>query len=130
MRFAMIGLGKMGANMTTRRLRGGHQVVAYDVNDSAVQKAAAGGAEGATSLKEVAAKLSPPRVAWLMVAAGDVTEKTVSDAAGVLSPEDIVVDGGNSYYKDSMRRGSMLAEKKLHFVDVGTSGGVWGLTEG
>jgi 6-phosphogluconate dehydrogenase len=130
MRLAMIGLGKMGANMTTRLLRGGHHVVGCDVNENAVKTAEAGGAEGARSLDEVVAKLSPPRITWVMVPAGEITEQTIGRLAERLSPGDTIVDGGNSYYKDSVRRAAALKEKQLRFVDVGTSGGVWGLTEG
>ncbi len=130
MEIAMIGLGKMGANMTTRLLRGGHRVVAYDVNEEAIRLAEDGGAVGARSLAEVATKLSPPRAAWIMVPAGDPTESTVQALAERFTPGDIIVDGGNSYYKDSVRRAALLAERGLYFVDVGTSGGVWGLAEG
>jgi 6-phosphogluconate dehydrogenase len=130
MDIAMIGLGKMGSNMVTRLLRGGHRVVAYDLNESAIQAAEAIGADGARSLEEVAAKLTQPRVAWVMVPSGNPTESTIVALAEYLSPGDIIIDGGNSNYKDSIRRAAMLKEKGLHFVDVGTSGGVWGLTEG
>ncbi len=130
MNIAMIGLGKMGTNMTLRLLRGGHRVVAYDLNESAVRDVEGAGAEGARTLGEVVTKLSAPRVVWVMVPAGDPTESTVNALAERLSPGDIIVDGGNSNYKDSIRRAAMLVEKGLHFVDVGTSGGVWGLTEG
>jgi len=127
---AMIGLGKMGANMATRLLRGGHRVVAFDLNESAIEAAQAEGAEGARTLDEVAAKLEPPRAVWVMVPAGGPTEKTIENLAGHLSSGDIIIEGGNSNYKDSVRRAAWLKEKGLHFVDVGTSGGVWGLTEG
>jgi 6-phosphogluconate dehydrogenase len=130
MDIAMIGLGKMGANMTTRLLRGGHRVVAYDLNEEAIQAAEAGGAEGARTLDEVATKLNAPRTVWVMVPSGDPTESTINALAERLSPGDIIIDGGNSNYKDSMRRGAALQEQGLHFVDVGTSGGVWGLAEG
>lgn len=130
MEIAMIGLGKMGANMATRLLRGGHRVVAYDLNEEAIQAAEAAGAEGARTLDEVVAKLSAPRAAWVMVPAGEPTENTVNALAERLSPGDIIIDGGNSNYRDSVRRAAALQEKGLHFVDVGTSGGVWGLTEG
>jgi len=130
MKLAMIGLGKMGANMATRLLNGGHQVVGYDLNEANIQTLQAKGAEGASTLAEVAEKLTAPRVAWVMVPAGNPTEQTINHLAEVLSPGDIIIDGGNSNYKDSMRRGAALREKGLHFVDVGTSGGVWGLTEG
>ncbi len=127
---AMIGLGRMGANMATRLLSGGHRVVASDLNEEAIKAAEAQGAEGARSLEEVVRKLRPPRAVWMMVPAGDVTEKVIRDLAERLSSGDIIVDGGNSNYKDTMRRGEMLKQKGLHFVDVGTSGGVWGISEG
>jgi 6-phosphogluconate dehydrogenase len=130
MKLAMIGLGKMGANMATRLLRGGHQVVGYDLNETNIQALKAEGAEGASTLAEVAAKLALPRVVWVMVPAGNPTEQTIEKLTEVLSPGDTIIDGGNSNYKDSMRRGAALREKGLHFVDVGTSGGVWGLAEG
>lgn len=130
MDIAMIGLGKMGSNMATRLLRGGHRVVAYDLNESAIQAAEAIGADGARSLEEVAAKLTQPRVAWVMVPSGNPTESTVTALAEHFAPGDIIIDGGNSNYKDSIRRAAMLKEKNLHFVDVGTSGGIWGLAEG
>jgi 6-phosphogluconate dehydrogenase len=120
----------MGANMTTRLLGKGHRVVAYDVKAEAVQAAASGGAIGVRTLDEVAGKLSPPRAVWVMVPAGKPTDDTIAALADRLSPGDIVVDGGNSNYKDTMRRAAALEEKGLRFVDVGTSGGVWGLTEG
>ena len=126
----MIGLGKMGANMTTRLLRGGHGVVAFDLNEAAIQEAEAEGAEGARTLDEVVSKLSAPRAVWVMVPAGSPTESTVNALAERLSPGDIVIDGGNSNYKDTMRRGEVLKDKGIHYVDVGTSGGVWGLAEG
>lgn len=126
----MIGLGKMGANMATRLLRGGHRVVAYDLNEDAIQAAEAAGAGGARTLDEVAAKLPSPRAIWVMVPSGDPTENTINALAEHLSSGDIILDGGNSNYKDTMRRAATLREKGLYFVDVGTSGGVWGLTEG
>jgi 6-phosphogluconate dehydrogenase len=127
---AMIGLGKMGANMGTRLMRGGHRVVAFDLNESAIEAAEAEGAEGARTLDEVVAKLEAPRAVWVMVPAGGPTEKTIENLAGHLSSGDIIIEGGNSNYKDSVRRAAWLKEKGIHFVDVGTSGGVWGLTEG
>jgi len=130
MHIGMIGLGKMGRNMVTRLLRGGHRVVAYDLNSDAVQAAAAEGAEGAATLDELAEKLTVPRVIWVMVPAGGPTEETITALATRLAPGDVVVDGGNSNYKDSQRRAATLAERGLLFVDAGTSGGVWGLTEG
>ncbi|MFQ5614758.1 MAG: phosphogluconate dehydrogenase (NAD(+)-dependent, decarboxylating) [Anaerolineae bacterium] len=130
MEIAMIGLGKMGANMATRLLRGGHRLVAYDLNESAIQAAEAAGADGARTLEEVAEKLPAPRPVWVMVPSGDPTEQTINALAERLSPGDIIIDGGNSNYRDSMRRAVALKARGLHFVDVGTSGGVWGLSEG
>ncbi len=130
MEIAMIGLGKMGANMAARLLKGGHRVVVFDLNEEAIKSAEEMGAEGARRLEEVVEKLKPPRAVWVMVPAGVPTEKTIEELSEILSTGDIVIDGGNSNYKDSLRRGRVLAEKGLYFVDVGTSGGVWGLTEG
>ena len=130
MEIAMIGLGKMGANMTTRMLRGGHSVVAFDLNEDSIQAAEAQGADGARTLDEIITKLASPRVVWVMVPAGNPTESTITALADILSPGDIIIDGGNSNYKDSIRRAGMLEEKGIFFVDVGTSGGVWGLAEG
>ena len=130
MDIAMLGLGKMGANMATRLLRGGHRVVAYDINESAIQAAEQTGAEGARTLSEVVEKLIPPRSIWVMVPSGQITENTIRALSDELSPGDTVIDGGNSNYKDSIRRAKELKEKGLHFIDVGTSGGVWGLAEG
>ena len=130
MDIAMIGLGKMGANMTTRMLRGGHSVVAFDLNEDSIQAAEAQGADGARTLDEIITKLASPRAVWVMVPAGNPTESTITALADILSPGDIIIDGGNSNYKDSIRRAGMLEEKGIFFVDVGTSGGVWGLAEG
>lgn len=130
MQIAMVGLGKMGANMTMRLLRGGHQVVAFDLNETAIQAAETEGATGARTLEDVVAKLQAPRVIWVMVPAGDPTEQTINALAELLSPDDIIIDGGNSNYKDTIRRGMRLKEAGIYFVDVGTSGGVWGLAEG
>jgi 6-phosphogluconate dehydrogenase len=130
MKIGMIGLGRMGSNMVTRLLKGGHQLVVYDRKREAVEAAEKGGAEPATSLEDLVSKLDPPRTVWVMVPAGDPTEGTVSDLAGRLERGDVVVDGGNSNYQDSVRRAKNLAEKGLHFVDAGTSGGIWGLQEG
>jgi len=130
MELAMVGLGRMGLNMTTRLLNGNHRVVAYDLIESAVQTAEAQGAEGARSLEEIKNKLSTPRVVWVMVPSGDPTEKTIAALSEVLEAGDIIIDGGNSNYKVSQLRATMLKEKGLHFVDVGTSGGIWGLSEG
>ena len=130
MELAMIGLGKMGANMSVRLLKGGHKVVAFDLNEAAIQSAEAAGAVGARTLAEVAAGLGAPRAVWIMVPSGNPTEQTIQKLAEVLGKGDIIIDGGNSNYKDSMRRAEMVKAHGLHFVDVGTSGGVWGLKEG
>jgi 6-phosphogluconate dehydrogenase len=130
MELALIGLGRMGMNMTTRLLQGKHRVVAYDLDEAAIKAAEAAGAEGAQSLNAIRTKLSAPRIVWVMVPAGDSTEKTIAQLAEVLETGDIIIDGGNSNYRDSMRRAAMLTAKGLHFVDVGTSGGIGGLTEG
>ncbi len=126
----MVGLGKMGGNMTTRLIRGGHRVVAYDRSAESRRAAAGQGAEAAASVSDLVAQLSAPRAIWLMVPAGGPTQDVIDELVGALGPGDIVIDGGNSNYKDSIRRGSALRERQLHLVDVGTSGGVWGLTEG
>ncbi len=130
MKLGMIGLGKMGANMTRRLLRGGHQVVVTDVNSQAVADAEQQGAVGAVDLEEMIDQLDRPRVIWVMVPSGDPTEKTLRRLAEILDPDDIVIDGGNSNYRDSIRHGEMLLAKGIPFVDVGTSGGIWGLMEG
>lgn len=126
----MVGLGKMGANMTERLLRGGHRVVVFDVQDVAIQRLTARGAVGAKSLAELSELLEPPRAVWVMLPAGRPTEDTVTTLAQVLGPGDTILDGGNSYYKNSQRLARSLETLGLHFVDVGTSGGIWGLSEG
>ena len=130
MELAMVGLGKMGANMTSRLLRGGHRIVVYDLNEAAIQRSAAEGATGTHSFAELVQQLATPRAVWLMVPSGDPTEKTMLAVAEHLSPGDTIIDGGNSNYKDSIRRAALLKERGLNFVDVGTSGGIWGITEG
>ncbi len=130
MKLAMIGLGKMGANMTERLLRGGHEVVAYDLEPQSVREAVAHGAEGAESPDEVAAALSPPRVVWIMVPAGAPVDATIGSFVGLLEAGDVIVDGGNSNYRDTLRRAAELGEHGIGYVDAGTSGGVWGLAEG
>jgi 6-phosphogluconate dehydrogenase len=130
MKIGMIGLGKMGANMTLRLLRGGHQVVVTDVNLQAVDSAVQKGAVGAVDVEEMIDLLERPRIIWAMVPSGDATEKTVQRLAEMLDPGDIVIDGGNSNYNDSIRRAASLKTKGIHFIDVGTSGGIWGLSEG
>jgi 6-phosphogluconate dehydrogenase len=130
MELAMIGLGKMGGNMVQRLLKGGHRVVAFDVNPEAVKKAVEIGAEGSVSLADVVKKLSAPRVFWVMVPAGQVTDTTLHALAQEAARGDIIIDGGNSYYKDSLRHAAELKEMGIHFVDAGTSGGIWGKEEG
>jgi 6-phosphogluconate dehydrogenase len=126
----VVGLGRMGANMVRRLMRDGHRCVAYDVNSDAVDALAGEGAEGASSLAELAAKLRPPRAVWVMVPAGDITEQTVTEVAAVLESGDAVIDGGNSYYRDDIRRAGELAGRDIDYVDCGTSGGVFGLERG
>jgi 6-phosphogluconate dehydrogenase len=139
MHIGMVGLGRMGANMTTRLLRGGHTVVVWDRNADAVATAATGGASGAASLDDLVARLAAdgagatagaPRVVWVMVPSGDATEQTIAALGERLGAGDVVVDGGNSNYQDSIRRARSLGERGVRFVDAGTSGGVWGLAEG
>lgn len=130
MELGMIGLGKMGANMTQRLLQGGHSVVAYDSSAEAVASAASAGAMPCESITDLASRLAAPRAVWVMVPAGPPTESVVTELTETLQAGDTVIDGGNSNYKDSIRRSAMLVERGLHFVDVGTSGGIWGLTEG
>jgi 6-phosphogluconate dehydrogenase len=130
MQIGMIGLGRMGANMATRLVRGGHEVVAFDRSADAAARAATAGASGAASLDDLARRLQPPRAVWVMVPAGEPTEATVAALGERLGRGDVVIDGGNSNYKDSMRRAAMLAERGVHLIDVGTSGGIWGLAEG
>ena len=130
MRIGMIGLGRMGANMTLRLLRGDHEVVAYDVRPEAVEASAREGAIAASSLEELVNELQAPRAVWLMVPAGEITEATITELSGLLSEGDVVVDGGNSRFTDSQRRAGMLAEKGIGLLDAGTSGGIWGLEEG
>jgi 6-phosphogluconate dehydrogenase len=130
MELAMVGLGRMGVNMATRLVRGKHRVIAFDMNQEAIQRAETEGAEGARTIDELRNKLSSPRTVWVMVPSGEPTEKTIESLAGVLERDDIIIDGGNSNYKDSVRRATTLKDTGLHFVDVGTSGGIWGLSEG
>jgi 6-phosphogluconate dehydrogenase len=131
MQLGIIGLGRMGANMAARLARGGHEVVAYSHGPDAAARAATAGAEAAASLDDVVRRLQPPRAVWVMVPAGEPTETTVSSLGErLLARGDVVIDGGNSNYKDSMRRAAMLAERGVHLIDVGTSGGIWGLVEG
>jgi 6-phosphogluconate dehydrogenase len=130
MELGIVGLGRMGANMARRLMRDGHRIVAYDVNPDAVSELAGEGAEGASSLEDLAAKLSAPRSVWIMVPAGEITEKTVQDVAAVLDSGDAIIDGGNSYYRDDIRRAEIVREQGIDYVDCGTSGGVFGLDRG
>jgi 6-phosphogluconate dehydrogenase len=126
----MVGLGRMGANIVLRLMRDGHDCVAYDVNPDAVARAAGGGATGAESMDDFVAKLEPPRAAWVMVPAGDITEATVRDLAARMDAGDAIIDGGNSYYRDDIRLSAELAERGIDYIDCGTSGGVFGLERG
>jgi 6-phosphogluconate dehydrogenase len=130
MDIGMVGLGRMGANMVRRLLLGGHRVVAYDRSAETVAGIAAEGATGAASLSELVEALPSPRVVWLMVPSGDPTEATIADVRPLLKPGDVLVDGGNSNYHDSVRRAEMLKADGIRFVDAGTSGGIWGLKVG
>ena len=130
MQIGMVGLGKMGANMARRLMRGGHEVVGIDLNPAAVAALEAEGAKGANDPAAFIALLEKPRVAWLMVPAGEPTESMVNTLAGLMEPGDTLIDGGNSFYKDDVRRSEMLAPQGIHYLDVGTSGGVWGLERG
>jgi 6-phosphogluconate dehydrogenase len=130
MELAIIGLGKMGMNMATRLVRGGHRVIGYARTAATVEAAVQNGAEGAHSLEEAVGKLKAPRVLWVMVPAGQVTDETIEKLSSLLKKGDILVDGGNSNYKDTIRHAEFLEAKGIDFVDCGTSGGIWGLTEG
>ncbi|ADF38177.1 phosphogluconate dehydrogenase (NAD(+)-dependent, decarboxylating) [Priestia megaterium] len=130
MKLGMIGLGKMGANLVLNLLDHKHSVVAFDVNNEAVQKVAEKGAEGASSIKELVSKLEKPRIAWVMVPAGELTEKVISELQELLEEGDMIIEGGNSKYKDSVRRAAASAEKGIHYFDVGTSGGMEGARNG
>jgi 6-phosphogluconate dehydrogenase len=130
MQLGMIGLGRMGGNMVRRLMRSGHQCTVFDLNPANVSALAGEGATGAASMEDFVAKLTKPRAAWVMVPAGDATEQTVMKLAGVMSPGDTIIDGGNSYYKDDIRRSRALKDKGIHYIDVGTSGGVWGIDRG
>ena len=130
MELGMIGLGRMGGNMAQRLLKGGYSVVVYDPRPEAVQALEQQGAVGASTLEELAQRLTPPRAAWVMVPAGEVTENTILSLTKVLSPGDAIIDGGNSNYKDTIRLAAIVKESGMTLMDAGTSGGVWGLEEG
>src|SRR5499427_6076189 len=129
MQIGMIGLGRMGANMTRRLLKGGHQCVVFDRSPQVVQELVEDKAVGASALADFVKKLTKPRAVWLMVPAA-VVDETIADLLPLLEAGDILIDGGNSYYVDDIRRANELAPKKINYVDVGTSGGVWGLERG
>ncbi|MQA75680.1 MAG: decarboxylating 6-phosphogluconate dehydrogenase [Solirubrobacterales bacterium] len=126
----IVGLGRMGANIARRLMRDGHRCVVYDINREPVETLAGEGADGAASLAELAQKLSAPRSVWVMVPAGEITEKTVNDVAAELESGDAIIDGGNSYYRDDIRRAGEVAKRGIDYIDCGTSGGVWGIDRG
>src|SRR5258706_7412423 len=130
MQLGMIGLGRMGGNMVRRLTRGGHKCVVFDRSADAVKQLAGEGATGSSSLEDFVKKLEAPRAVWVMVPAGGPTEDTVNELAALMSRGDTIIDGGNSYFKDDVRRSKALAGKGIHYVDVGTSGGVWGVERG
>jgi 6-phosphogluconate dehydrogenase len=130
MQLGFVGLGRMGGNMVTRLLRGGHEVVAYDRARGAVSAAVGGGARGADSLEALVRALAPPRHVWVMVPAAEPTESTLAALAPLLAPDDTIVDGGNTHYKDDVRRALELGRRNINYVDAGTSGGIWGLANG
>jgi 6-phosphogluconate dehydrogenase len=130
MQLGFVGVGKMGLNMVTRLGRGGHQVVAFDRSREALDRAEAAGARTASSLQALVEALAPPRAVWVMVPAGEPTESTITGLAALLAPGDAIVDGGNTYYKDDLRRARELTTRQIRYVDAGTSGGVWGLESG
>jgi 6-phosphogluconate dehydrogenase len=130
MQLGMVGLGRMGSNMTRRLMRGGHQLVVSDLSADAVKKLASEGAGASSTLEDLISKLKPPRAVWVMVPAGAATEQTVQKLAQHMQSGDAVIDGGNSYFKDDVRRAGELKSKGIHYIDVGTSGGVWGIDRG
>jgi 6-phosphogluconate dehydrogenase len=130
MQLGMIGLGRMGGNMVRRLMKGGHSCVVYDRDAARVKELAAEGATGASDLSGVISALEKPRAIWIMLPAGAITEETVNTLAGHLDPGDVIIDGGNSYFKDDVRRAKAIAAKGIEYADVGTSGGVWGLERG
>jgi len=130
MQLGMIGLGRMGGNMVRRLMRNGHKCSVFDLSPSSVQALAKEGATGSDSMEAFVKSLTKPRAAWVMVPAGAATDATITKLASLMEPGDIVIDGGNSYFKDDVRHAKLLKEKNIHFVDVGTSGGVWGIDRG
>ena len=130
MQLGMIGLGRMGGNIVRRLMRNGHTAVVYDKDAKAVAGLAAEGAAGASSLEDFVAKLEKPRTAWVMLPAGKITEATIEALAKLMQPGDVIIDGGNTFWQDDVRRGKTLKEQGLYYLDVGTSGGVWGIERG
>ena len=130
MQLGMVGLGRMGAGLVRRLMNDGHSCVVYDVSPEAVKALEADGAVGASSLEEFVAKLEKPRAAWVMIPAGEITDKTIASLADVMESGDTIIDGGNTYYRDDLRHAAALRQKGIHHVDVGTSGGVWGIKRG
>src|SRR5277367_4077225 len=130
MQLGVIGLGRMGANIARRLVRGGHACVVWDRDPAAGEALAPEGATAGESLKDVAARLAGPRAVWVMLPAGGPTEDTIASLAEILEPGDTVIDGGNTFYRDDIRRAAALKAKGLNYIDVGTSGGVWGLERG
>ncbi|WP_242187084.1 phosphogluconate dehydrogenase (NAD(+)-dependent, decarboxylating) [Sphingomonas sp. CARO-RG-8B-R24-01] len=130
MRIAMIGLGRMGGNIVRRLLRAGHEAVVFDRDPAAIEALVSEGATGASSLTDIGGKLNGPAIYWVMLPAGSPTESTIAELVQLAHPGDIIIDGGNSFYKDDIRRAQMLRDKAMHYVDVGVSGGVWGLERG
>ena len=130
MQLGMVGLGRMGANIVRRIMRDGHKAVVYDVSADAVSALEADGADGSTDLATFVQKMERPRNVWIMVPAGKITESVITQLADLLEPGDAIIDGGNSYYHDDIRHAANLKDKGIHFVDCGTSGGVWGLERG
>ena len=130
MQIGMVGLGRMGGNMARRLMRGGHEVVAYATDPAAVKQISSQGATGVSTLDDLVARLAQPRTAWVMVPAGEATEQVVMELAKRMSRGDVIIDGGNSFYKDDVRRKKMVEPQGIHYIDAGTSGGVWGLERG
>ncbi len=130
MQLGVIGLGRMGGNISLRLMRNGHQTVVFDRSTEAVQRIAKDGAKTAGDLKQLVQALDKPRAVWVMLPSGKITEQTVAELGGILEPGDTIIDGGNTFYKDDIRRAKELKSKQIHYVDVGTSGGVWGIDRG
>jgi 6-phosphogluconate dehydrogenase len=130
MQLGIIGLGRMGGNIARRLMQGGHTTVVYDRSQDSVQGLAGEGATGASDLADLVSRLQAPRAVWVMLPAGAPTEETIQQLSSLLEPDDVIIDGGNTFYKDDIRRAGELTAKQLHYVDVGTSGGVWGLQRG